>query len=180
MVFPELNREPMIDSIIMRCWYGTVAELAADTEKLYGMSSEASRGKIEGVKCSAPISADDFTSRRKLCEDLVRCGISKALSLRNPRQLGLPIKRRHVCWELLQELSEMPLFVTDEIWSRRGDSKHAAGNSGLCPIRCSAVRVRPSPGGARWVLMWSGAGPVRAWCQPASHLDSPTSSVTTI
>ncbi|QVM05520.1 hypothetical protein D8B26_000228 [Coccidioides posadasii str. Silveira] len=103
MVFPELNREPMIDSIIMRCWYGTVAELAADTEKLYGMSSEASRGKIEGVKCSAPISADDFTSRRKLCEDLARCGISKALSLRNPRQLGLPIKRRHVCWELLQE-----------------------------------------------------------------------------
>ncbi|OAX79398.1 serine/threonine protein kinase [Emergomyces africanus] len=96
MIFPELNLEPMIDSIIKRCWYGeyeTVAELAADTGKLCGMSSEASRGKIQGVKCSASISADDFSSRRELCEDLVRCGIPKALSLRDPRQLGLPIKR---------------------------------------------------------------------------------------
>ncbi|QSS57461.1 protein kinase [Histoplasma capsulatum var. duboisii H88] len=81
------------------CWYGeygTVADSAEDTEKLCCVSSEA-------VKSSAPISADDFSSRRKLCEDLVRGGIPKALSLQNPRQLRLPIKRRHVCWELLRE-----------------------------------------------------------------------------
>ncbi|KAL2373212.1 hypothetical protein RJZ57_002317 [Blastomyces gilchristii] len=69
MIFPELNREPMIDSIIRRCWYSeyeTVAESTADTESLCGMGSEASRGKIEGVKCLTSISADDFSSRRKL------------------------------------------------------------------------------------------------------------------
>ncbi|EEH44701.2 uncharacterized protein PADG_00990 [Paracoccidioides brasiliensis Pb18] len=104
MIFPDLNQVPMIDSIIRRCWFGeykTVAELAADTEKLCSIGSETSGDNIEGVKCSAPISVDDFLSQRKLCEDLVRCGIPTALSLQNPRQLGLPIKRRHVCWELL-------------------------------------------------------------------------------
>nr|KMM70824.1 hypothetical protein CPAG_07135 [Coccidioides posadasii RMSCC 3488] len=109
----------------------------------------------------------------------------------------------------------MPLFVTDEIWSRRlspfmqkwnkGRQKSkrekrvhsqlttlkgahqigatastrpetaASARSGVAPSVSGLARAGP-----RWVLMWSGAGPVRAWCQPASHLDSPTSSVTTI
>ncbi|ODH14017.1 serine/threonine protein kinase [Paracoccidioides brasiliensis] len=52
MIFPDLNQVPMIDSIIRRCWFGeykTVAELAADTEKLCSIGSETSRDNIEGV-----------------------------------------------------------------------------------------------------------------------------------
>ncbi|EEP79066.1 predicted protein [Uncinocarpus reesii 1704] len=106
MIFPELNREPEIDSIIRRCWYGeykTVAELAMDTEKLCCSIGDVSKGKIESAKCSAAISASDFSLQRKFCRDLVNSGIPKTLSLRNPRDLRLPMKRRHICWDLLRE-----------------------------------------------------------------------------
>ena len=61
-MFPELNGEPMIDSIIKKCWHGEyklIAELAEDTARLCGTDNEPP---------SDVISSDDFASRRALCE----------------------------------------------------------------------------------------------------------------
>jgi hypothetical protein len=104
MIFPELNREPMIDSIIKKCWYGeyrTIAELAADTEKLCGDGYETPNETC-GAEGSGHTAAGNFSSQRKLCEDLVACGVLRSISSRNPRRLGLSMERRHVCWELLR------------------------------------------------------------------------------
>lgn len=68
MIFPELNGEPMINSIITKFWrceYKAIAELAENTARL----CEASNG------ASGVISSDDFASQRKLCEDLFGRGI---------------------------------------------------------------------------------------------------------
>lgn len=100
MVFPELSGEAAIDSIIMKCWHGeykTVAELAADTECLLSPGS-IDRNKIE----DSPISPEDLSSRRKVCEAFVACGLPNTLSSQNPRRLGQRINRRHICWTLLR------------------------------------------------------------------------------
>jgi hypothetical protein len=105
MIFPELNGEPEIDCMIKKCWnggYGTVAALAADTERLCCTGSDASKDKGKGSQYCTLVSVDDFALRRKECEGIVESGILKALSLRNPRQTGLPMKRRHICLDLLQ------------------------------------------------------------------------------
>jgi serine/threonine protein kinase len=105
MIFPELDREPMIDSIIKKCWHGeykTIAELAADTKKLCGDGYETTNNEIRGAEGSGHRAAGDFSSQEKLCKDLVGCGVLRALYSWNPRRLGLSMERRHICWELLR------------------------------------------------------------------------------
>ena len=95
LVFPELNKEPMVDPIIKKCWHGeyrSIAELAENTAKLCGA----------GDKTSDAMSSDDFASQKKLCEELVDGGILEALASKDPRQRGLPVERRWICWELLE------------------------------------------------------------------------------
>ena len=104
MMFPELNGEPVLDSIIKKCWYGkyrTVAELAVDTERFCNGEVEASSVKTQSANGSDHIYKHDFLSRRKLCADLAGCGMLEALGSRDPRQIGLSIERRYVCWDLL-------------------------------------------------------------------------------
>jgi hypothetical protein len=48
------------------------------------------------------MSADDFLSGKKVCEDVVGAGVLSALSAQTPEELGLLMQRRHGCWELLQ------------------------------------------------------------------------------
>ncbi len=97
MIFPELNGEPMMDCIIRKCWHGeykSIAELAEDTARLSGANNEPPMDII---------SADDFASRRALCKELVERGILEALLSVDPRQRGLPVERRWVCWETLKK-----------------------------------------------------------------------------
>ncbi|OBT68913.1 serine/threonine protein kinase [Pseudogymnoascus sp. 23342-1-I1] len=94
MIFPELHGDPMIDSIIKKCWYGgykTIGELAENTSRLCG----------PGNRASDAMSSDDLGSKRKLCEELVGLGILAGLGSNDPRQRGRPIERRWVSWEFL-------------------------------------------------------------------------------
>jgi hypothetical protein len=102
-MFLELSGEPVLDSIIKKCWYGeyeTVAELAAETEKPCNDEFETPSEKTRSANGSGHIHTHDFLSQRTLCEDLAGCGMLEALGSRNPCQLGLLIERRYVCWEL--------------------------------------------------------------------------------
>ena len=99
-VFPELNSEPMIDDIIMKCWsgrYETIAQLSADTEKLCP-DTDGTDPEIEGLGNGQ---ADEFSSQQKFCVDLVERGLLQSLPLGNPRDHGFTIERRYVCWKLL-------------------------------------------------------------------------------
>ena len=81
----------MIDSIIKKCWHGKyqfVAALAENDARLCGTDNEPPP-KV--------ISAEDFASRRALCEELVARGILEELPSKDPRQRGLPVERRWVC-----------------------------------------------------------------------------------
>ena len=104
MVFPILNREQMIDSIIKKCWHGkykSITKLAKDTEKLLRSSDEFLDPKNRESRDSDSNSAD-LSSKQKLCEDIVASGLLSWLSSDDPRQLGFSMNRRHVCWELLK------------------------------------------------------------------------------
>jgi serine/threonine protein kinase len=96
MIFPELNGDPKLDSIIKKCWHGeykTIASLAEDTTRLGGADDKES---------SASMSSDDFVSRKKLCEEVVERGILETLVSQDPEKQGLQIERRWVSWEFLK------------------------------------------------------------------------------
>ncbi|KFY05241.1 hypothetical protein O988_00153 [Pseudogymnoascus sp. VKM F-3808] len=93
-IFPELHGDPMIDSIIKKCWHGeykTIGELAEHTTRLCG----------PGNRLLDVMSSNDLASKRELCEELVGRGILEGLGLNDPRQRGRPIERRWVSWEFL-------------------------------------------------------------------------------
>lgn len=93
MIFPELNREAAIDSIIRKCWHGeyqSIAELVEDTGRLDVAADEP----------SGAMPLEQFASRRKLCEELVGRGILEALASKDPRQRSLPLERRWVNWDV--------------------------------------------------------------------------------
>lgn len=63
-IFPELNKEPIIDSIIKKCWYGkykTIAELATNTEKLCDDDYETLNNKTREAEVSDHIATGDFS-----------------------------------------------------------------------------------------------------------------------
>ncbi|KAB8072530.1 hypothetical protein BDV29DRAFT_177222 [Aspergillus leporis] len=78
MVFPELNGERAIDSVIWKCWYGeyrTIAELAKEMERLLLTGDGCSNKDVQGVIGGGPGDVDDghdFSSQeetvRRLCE----------------------------------------------------------------------------------------------------------------
>jgi hypothetical protein len=93
MIFPELNGDPVTDFIIDKCWHGeyeSIAELAENTRGLCGA----------GIESSQVMSSDDFESRKKECEELLRHGTLEAAS-KDPRQCGLRLEHRWRSWELL-------------------------------------------------------------------------------
>jgi serine/threonine protein kinase len=95
MIFPELNGNPMIDSIITKCWHGeykSIAGLAADTARLCGVN----------IKSPDVMSSKDFASRRKVCKALVRRGTLEVLASQDPRQRGLRLQHRWRSWDFLQ------------------------------------------------------------------------------
>jgi serine/threonine protein kinase len=106
MIFPGLNGESTIDSIIKKCWYGeykTIAELATDTDNLCENSCDTLNIEIRDAAGSRPLSAEDLLSQKEFCKDIAGCAVLEVLSSQNPRKLGLSMERRHVCWELLRE-----------------------------------------------------------------------------
>ncbi|OAF56669.1 hypothetical protein VC83_07133 [Pseudogymnoascus destructans] len=93
-IFPELYGDPMIDSIIKKCWHGeykTIGELAENTSRLCGPDNRASDA----------MSSDDLATKRELCEELVGQGVLEALGSNDPRQRSRQIERRWVSWEFL-------------------------------------------------------------------------------
>jgi hypothetical protein len=87
MIFPELKGDPVTDSIIYKCWYGkyqTIADLAESTRSLCGA----------GFQSSQVISPEDFESRKKVCEELVRHGTLESLASKDPRKRGLHLAHR--------------------------------------------------------------------------------------
>lgn len=96
MVFPNLNGDPQLDAIIEKCWYNkyeTVAELAAETQKLLeGIEVEAS---MYGDTDKPPLSAEDFQSRKMECEEFEGRGVLDILAAHEPFQLGIPLETRY-------------------------------------------------------------------------------------
>jgi serine/threonine protein kinase len=72
MIFPELNGDPAIDTIIDKCWHGryeSIADLAKDTAKLCSAGNEPSQA----------MPSEEFEARKKVCEEVVRRGTLDAL-----------------------------------------------------------------------------------------------------
>lgn len=116
MEFPKLDGDTMIDSIIHSCWhneYATVAQLASQTEKLLagGTDRPAQLGSEmyddnkkeeagSGVAQSKQLNddgradnrqdhlAEDFSSKKALCQDLEKRGLLQLLSSDEPEALG--------------------------------------------------------------------------------------------
>ena len=86
MEFPELDRDLVIDGIIDKCWYNryaTVGELAADTETLLsGKDNWRDQHK----------SAENFSAKKEICQDLDRRGLLHVLSSGEPEKLGFRLE----------------------------------------------------------------------------------------
>lgn len=102
MEFPKLGGNSIIDSIIDRCWhneYATVAQLASHTEKLLneGTHNEGTNAGVNGWHVahrrqlhgdSRDHLAEDFSSKRALCQDVEKRGLLQLLSSGEPEKLG--------------------------------------------------------------------------------------------
>jgi serine/threonine protein kinase len=95
MIFPELNRDSKLDSITKKCWHGkyeTITSLAEDTASLCSESDGE----------SSVISPEDFASRKKLCEELVKHGVLDRLASKDPEQQGMQLEQKWISWEFLK------------------------------------------------------------------------------
>ncbi|PYI07009.1 kinase domain-containing protein [Aspergillus sclerotiicarbonarius CBS 121057] len=92
MEFPKLDGDLLIDDVISKCWdkkYTTAAELAAHTEML--ISEETNCTEPDSNSGGVPNqdhSADDFSSKKAICEDLVSRGLLDLLCSGEPEHLG--------------------------------------------------------------------------------------------
>lgn len=106
MEFPNLDGDPLIDDIIIKCWhnrYATIKELATCTETLLPGSSnwrdtEAEKITTPGwrtVICRGigqHDSAENISPKQRFCQNLDRRGLLHMLSLGEPEQLGFSIE----------------------------------------------------------------------------------------
>ena len=95
MEFPELDGNPRIDDIINKCWhnrYATVGELAGCTQALLNEEIEPDSDSCHNVSRDQDPLANDFSSKRALCQDLATGGLLDLLSSGEPEQLGFTLE----------------------------------------------------------------------------------------
>ncbi|KAE8352184.1 kinase-like domain-containing protein [Aspergillus coremiiformis] len=107
MKFPRLNCDPLIDDIIDKCWhnkYATIAELAAHTKSLVegtsggGTDTETIKPNGGSFNVDRDHLAENFSSKKAMCQDLERRGLLRLLSSGEPGQLGFALEwYRHSC-----------------------------------------------------------------------------------
>lgn len=91
MEFPNLNGDPLIDDIINKCWrnrYTTIAELAAYT-KILLLGRNNWKDTAAEKACT---SEEDFSLKKRLCQQLEKQGLLHMLSSEEPQRLGFSIE----------------------------------------------------------------------------------------
>ncbi|KAJ5611697.1 hypothetical protein N7528_008802, partial [Penicillium herquei] len=97
MKFPALDGNPLIDSVINKCWhngYATISTLAVDITKLLGELGETHGSDKENIMMSSNSRERDTdrltdnSSKTEFCQDLEKRGLLDLLLLADPNDLG--------------------------------------------------------------------------------------------
>ncbi|OQD74048.1 hypothetical protein PENDEC_c012G07007 [Penicillium decumbens] len=107
MDFPKLDGDPVIDTVIDKCWhnkYAAIADLVTDTkmlvidrtnEKQIDAKPEIANNKEPNDhRCDTDQSpsAEGFSSKKALCQKLEKNGLLRVLSSGGPEQLGFKLE----------------------------------------------------------------------------------------
>ncbi|KAJ5796857.1 serine/threonine protein kinase [Penicillium psychrosexuale] len=118
MKFPKLDRDPLIDDIIDKCWhnqYRTLTELTTHTvallkEPISKAPNHEATSSLEGqlwtncevINSDGNYSVDQdhsfepFSSKKDFCQDLEKRGLLRLLISGKPMELGFNMEHRHV------------------------------------------------------------------------------------